>query len=790
MLDSSSLCSFRKTSRLALGLYLLAILAGLWLGAPQARAQYEGQRVVKVDVQGSATPSEVLRDRLKTKAGEDYDSSKASDDLSYLAKSMRTALVQIETASGGKGIVVHYLVTDFPRFRKLQTIGNQKLTTKRIEAIAKLKEGDVVVENVQTSLLRALRKEYRLLGMPQAQVTINLIDIPAEEGAKEQAKGPLADLQVVVNEGRQVQVDDVIIRGNKAFLTARLKLQMETKGSWTFIKNYYDEAAFNEDLGKLREFYARHGYFDVKIERGSFGEHVRGGKTVISPAVQISEGSRYCFGTTSIRGAHLFGAAEVQEPFSGLKGELFDDQLFAEAMNKLKSIYQDHGLLTTQIVPEYDYDAKNRIVNLVIKVEEKDRIYVGKIKLVRPSYNEDEKKSWFRGWYERVSPPVKDEAVLREVLLKPGDVYNKRLENDSMRRLGRLGVFDTNPEKLKAYNEPTGDPGVHNMVIEAQEAPTGALSGGVGYGDIWGLFLFGSATERNLHGEADAFSLQFMLGTLYSSASVSYFDRHLGDSENSLLTRLYYTQALRPGYEAKVVGLQSELGTPLSSDWTMYLRGRLEAVNLSRASGYHPREDVNRSYAVATGRVRFEQDTRYPFGNNPREGYLQSFGVEGGYAGGALVRFEAMRDQYWPLTDRLTYRLDAFAGLMPYSSSVLPIEERYFLGGDTDLRGFKFRGAGYFDPEDHDVPTGGAAKLLAKNEIHFPIYEPVSGVTFLDVGLLGENPASWQAPRASTGAGLRFDLQNVQVALDAALPILYQDHDEKRYFHFSLQSSF
>jgi outer membrane protein insertion porin family len=154
------------------------------------------------------------------------------------------------------------------------------------------------------------------------------------------------------------------------------------------------------------------------------------------------------------------------------------------------------------------------------------------------------------------------------------------------------------------------------------------------------------------------------------------------------------------------------------------------------------------------------------------------------------VRLEAARDQYLPVTEELTYRLNAFAGLMPYSASTVPIQERYFLGGDTDMRGFKFHGAGYFDSADNRVPIGGAGKLLAQNELHFPIVDPISGVGFVDVGTLGKNPLSWQAPRASVGTGLRFDLHSVQVALDLALPVVVQTNDQKRYFHFSIQTQF
>ena len=763
------------------GFLLIMICLGM---VPVAQGQSEGKRVDKIEIQGLAgTRPEQVQHGLKTQVGKPFNSVDVRADLGALARILRTAIVQTEPSPQG-GVIVYFVVTEYPRFRKLQVIGNQKMTTARIETLAKLKAGDKLDENVLRSFKRALSNEYKVLGMPQSRITLNIIDVPAEK----QGAPPQADLQVVLDEGRQVLAKDLIIKGNKAFSSLRLRTVIQTKGSWSFIKNYFDEETFKEDLARLREYYYAHGYFDVKVTRGTFQERVAGGKTSVSPVIQIDEGTRYRFGKADVRGGHLFGKAELLTPFTPLEGKLFAGQKFGEAIDQLKALYGDHGLLTTEIKSEFHYDHQKKIVDVTIAIEEKDRIYVGKIKLVRPAIPEEEKPSWFHKWYEHISPPVKEEAVLSEVLLKPGEVYNKKLENDSKRRLRRLGVF--NNETLKLYNEPTGEAGVHNMVIEAQEAMTGAISGGVGFGDSTGAFLFASFSEKNLHGEADVFSLQALLGTRDTSISATYLDRHLNGSINSLMNRLFYETLNRPGYRAQVAGLHSELGHPLDATWTAYLRGRLEFVQLSERDDYHPHEDVNQSYPVATARLRFEEDTRDYYRNRPRQGYLQSYGVEAGYAGGPLARFEGARDQYVPLTEQLTYRLNGYAGVMPYSASTLPIHERFFMGGDNDLRGFKYRGAGYHDSDDKDVPTGGAAKLLAKNELLFPIIDPVGGVVFADVGMLGKSPASWQAPRLSTGTGLRFDLNNVQVALDLAIPVLKQPEDETRFFHFNLQSQF
>ena len=779
---ASSRCFPSRCSLLLGGIWLLCLFA--WAGS--ARAQdLAGMTVQEVTIEGllSFEPQQLLP-YLKTKPQKLYNPIDVRDDIEELSKRLRTVQVQTE-ADGANGVKVKFTVTEFPRFRELQVIGNEKLKLKRVEGLSGLKEGDVLDESLQTGLRRALENEYKAIGLPQAKVALNLIDVP--DSGKPY---PVADLQIVLDEGSQVQVKDVIIEGNSELSTVKLKLNMETKGSFSFIKNYYADQVFEDDLARIRQAYYSLGYFDAKVERGSFQVEQRGDKSIVSPVVQITEGSRYKFGEVQVRGARLYSSVEVSAPFRHLIGQDYDAAKFQEALAELQGLYVDHGLLTTEIKPNYTYEQNPPRLSMLVEIKENDRIYVGDIKIVHPPSRADSDTSGsaFRKWYDSVAPPVKNETIAREILLKPGEIYNKQLERDSIRRLSRLGIFDA--EKIEAYNEPTDVEGVHNMVVRVEEAVTGAISGGVGFGDASGAFVFAQFAERNLHGEADQLIMNAQLGQRDSAITVTYLDRHYKDTDDSVSYTAFAEQLDRPGYTADQAGLHIERMHPLEDDWRRFIRARFEAVHLEERNGIDADEDIEDTYGVATLRFRFEEDTRKPWGQQPKSGYIQDFSFEGGYAGAPLARFEASRDQYFPVGDKYTYRLGAFGGLVPYSSDILPIHERYFLGGSTDMRGFKYRGAGYRDDKDDDLPTGGAAKIVVKNEFLYPLYNPVSGVLFTDVGALGRTPASWETPRVSVGAGLRFDMKNVKVAVDLAAPVIKKSGDETQFIHFSLQSQF
>jgi len=76
---------------------------------------------------------------------------------------------------------------------------------------------------------------------------------------------------------------------------------------------------------------------------------------------------------------------------------------------------------------------------------------------------------------------------------------------------------------------------------------------------------------------------------------------------------------------------------------------------------------------------------------------------------------------------------------VPVVTSNVPIFDRLYLGGSSNLRGFRFRD---ISPKDtNNQPIGGQSMARATTEISFPIVEKARGAIFYDVGLV--NPGPW-----------------------------------------------
>lgn len=775
-----------------------ALLAGVLLLQPGAiRAQHPSIASIEaIRFEGLTSRNEqrVLR-RLSSKVGEPYNALSVREDLRVLARMMRKARVRTEPGEDG-ALKLIFDVEEYPSLRSVQVIGNEVLSTEKIEKIIGLKPGEPLQDHALGAIRRAILKEYDRRGLAEAKVSVTYAQSiePTEVAA---AGGELphvessADLRVMIDEGKKIQVDDVVIEGNEAFGNWRLKAKMATKGSFLFLKNYFDAEDFEEDLIALRRFYWAQGYFEAMVESGPFEQRKKGKKLIVTPVVRIHEGVKYDIGGVKIRGARLFDPVTLAEAFDEITGKPYSEKTFAEALRVVEQTYFEAGFLTTIVQPIYDFDSEPGKVLFTIEITEGNRIYVGEVGLKRPPYEfEEDEPSRIRRFYSRIAPPISDEAINREILLEPGQVYDKALERRSERNLHDMGVFS----KVEIVNEPTADPRIHNVLISIEESATGQLFGGVGFGDASGAFVFAMIDERNLHGDARRLRIQAQIGSRSSNVNVSYQDRYYKDTEDTVTASVFYNRFRRPGYNERTVGFDVERARDIETRYGPMKRtvgGRVAHVSLDEESGVDPKEDFDVSYPVIAARMGFSQDESYPI-VNPTEGFSRAGQVELGYADGPLIKFTGRGALHRQLTKKLTYHFLPSGGFMPFESDQVGITERFFLGGTDDLRGFEFRGAGRRDEDDDDVPIGGGAKLLVKNELTFPIHTnpDITGVLFADIGTLGKSPVSFETPRASVGTGVRLKMGQTTLGLDLAVPVLKKGGDQTQFLHFSFQSSF
>ncbi|MBI3426713.1 MAG: translocation/assembly module TamB domain-containing protein [Acidobacteria bacterium] len=116
-------------------------------------------------------------------------------------------------------------------------------------------------------------------------------------------------------------------------------------------------------------------------------------------------------------------------------------------------------------------------------------------------------------------------------------------------------------------------------------------------------------------------------------------------------------------------------------------------------------------------------------------------------------------------------------GVISLSEQRLPISERFFSGGATTLRGFKFETAGPQGileprPGTRDLPTlvplGGDAEVLFNFELRYPLTQRLRLVPFYDVGnvFYQVKDINWARMTNTIGVGLHFNTPLGPIGVD------------------------
>ena len=719
------------------------------------------------------------------------------------------------------GIKLILVVHENPNIKEVQFVGNTKIPTTALQSACPVKAGDLIAPDTAIKIRTAIERMYRTKGYSQASVIVNTVD----QGTTQTV------VQVVIDEGQKLKVKDVIVRGNKAVSAFKLRFQLETKGSWLFIQNFYNSESFQNDLDILRQYYFTRGFFDVQVRAGEFISNPKG--QWVSPVIVIVEGPRYRVGEIRPTGFTLFMRDQIAEPFEAVRGRFYDAEKFKECIQKVKDLYGDEGYINAEVLPDHEADPKRGLVHFELRIEEHNRVYVRKIMIKKNEYPTED-LSFIERMHSRLSPPVTDEVIRREVLLKPGEAYRRFQETATADRLRSLDIFDS----VKIEPAMTSDENQRDVVLNVEEGNTGNIIFGIGLSELEGAYLHGAYVNRNLFGQARHLRTSFILGTRDLQFRISYLDRYFnlpgrwldryfqGDPSGLVPFRLdlyHETMRLRE-YNETHTGLSAVITRILRQGYLTEDYGvRLEYVQ-TKEDGYgdswnyfgvrrrHHREDSEErfgNYPLATLSYSIEENTTDDWWW-PTRGHILGGGAEVGFADGPLVKLSGRYSAYKKLNESLIYALNAKLGWMPLDAQNVGISERLFMGGSGDLRGFASRGVGPVDGKNDDLHIGGSTKLLLQNELRFPIYKQLKGFVFLDAGTLGEKPFEIGKPRVSGGVGVRFStakgrrygprwkagendldmMRGLHVEVSLGAPIVKDSNDDTQFLHFTFGSSF
>ncbi len=522
-----------------------------------------------------------------------------------------------------------------------------------------------------------------------------------------------------ITEGPKGRIKKITFKGNQHLKSADLKRVMQTK-EWTLFSiltktGILDEDILKNDVQILNAYYIDNGYLDSKVSEPKID--LRDSKR-IRIEIDITEGPLYRIGTIDFKGDVLTTKEDLFKSLTLKRGDPYRNSEVRKDINTLTGRFANQGYAYTEVNPEPSVDPKNLIVNLTFEIEKKKRVSFEKIQISGNTKS-------------------RDKVVRRELLVSEGELYNAADLNLSRDRLKRTGYFkeaDFTTSRGSAEDKV-------NLDVKVEEAPTGALSFGVGYSSLDKIVGSASVSDRNLFGLGYTASLKFALGRISRNVRFSFTDPYFLGYRYLAGTDLYNESREFTTYKYQITGGDIHFGKELTQKLRADLLYKLETIDVSNVgeeASFFIQSQEGKKLTSALG-LTFTRDTRDDF-FAPTRGSKLSLSVmnAGGILGGNnyFIKSQFMGSWFFPMPLKTVYNFRAQVGsITAYGGKEIPIYEKFFVGGMTTVRGFEYGMAGPTDIETGES-IGANRMLIFNHELVFPLSREIGlrGAVFLDFG--------------------------------------------------------
>jgi outer membrane protein insertion porin family len=616
-----------------------------------------------------------------------------------------------------------------------------------------------------------------------------------------------------VEEGPKVKVGRIKFTGNHAFSDRKLIRAMRHDRPYAIplyfwnipvLTKTYDREKLDEDLEVgVRGLYQDNGYFKVVVNPpvlenvDTEGHHLGvplTGRThgkAVNMTIKIEEGDRYQMGTLKIVSADPDKALSLKVDalksiFPLHQGDVFSAAKVRKAMQDYTKAYGQYGFIDFTAEPQFDIDDAAKRIDTTLRFNEEKQYYVRRIDFVG-------------------NTTTRDKVIRRELLLDEGQLFNKRAWEISILRLNQLDYFDRIEEDKAVEIKRNQKEGTVDLTLKLKEKGKQSIGLQGGVSGLAGTFIGLTYQTNNFLGLGETLTFSAQLGDIQRSFMFGFtepylFDRPISTGFTIFSSRYSFNQARQ---EALLLGQSVSINPQFiqnynqdSTGFTMFASYPVKRLSFTRVgltygltrTSITPFNDASRflfediQFRSISGPSALQgivsstltPTITYNTIDNPTnehsgKSYFYSFGFTGGPLGGNVNTITNVFDwkYFHPIQKRrnvIGFHASA-AYTTGYSGKEVPPYSRFYMGGESDLRGFDIRSISpvTFIPQSsaqpisfHDPTAGGAVRTFtvpvlayvatlpggdvqtAGNvEYRIPIVGPVTAALFFDGGTDG-----------------------------------------------------
>lgn len=716
--------------------------------------------------------SSTVLSTIKVKRGESVDQSGLDKIVKDLFDTGYFADVKVHR-DGNKIVIA---VVENPMVNQLTFEGNDEIEDDILKELIRLKPRQIYTLTKLKSDTKTLHDIYRLKGYFAAKVSPKII-------RRDQNR---VDVIFEIEEGEITKVEKILFVGNKAFSDSKLETAIQTKESrwYRFLTSddTYDPDRLAYDQELLRRFYLEHGYADFRV-KSAVAELTPDQKEFFI-TFTLEEGERFTFGELAVQSKiEKVEAKDLEGFLTASPGDWYSTKEIDKSIEAMIEHLGEQGYAFVDIVPRPSRAEEGHVIGVTFEINEGPRVYINRI-LIKGNFVTDE------------------DVIRREMKLFEGDAYNAHRIKQSERRIRYLGFF----KKVKITQQTADAPDKVDLIVEVEEEEsTGELWVAGGYNTAEGLLGDVGYRERNLLGRGQDLRLKFTISKKRHQIDLGFtepyfLDRPLraGFDVFNLASKKYFNSSFEHQQTGGRLRIGYDLVEYLTQSWFYELRtDRVTNVRANASKFIREQEGNSTTSLVSHGLSYDRRDSPI----NATSGYY--VGMSNQVAGlGGNVRY--LKNDFYggylhSIIEDWVLGLKANTGIMTGLGKDVRIVDRYNLGGDGWMRGFKESGV---DPRDKKTldPLGGTKYYLATAELEFPIGLPrefgVKGNVFTDVGSVWDAEESksevleTSSPRVSIGAGISWRSPIGPIHVDFARSVHKESQDRGRTVHFGFGTRF
>ncbi len=551
----------------------------------------------------------------------------------------------------------------------------------------------------------------------------------------------------------------------------------------------------------LQRLYREQGYLNAEIDKPRYEFEGPVARVVLA----VREGPQFTVNDVSFNGVAALEESDLTMALPVVPGDPFLPSAAENALQHIRDQYWARGYNDVRTAYQLTIDRVGGRTSVAFTVDEGRQSIVREIRVAG-------------------NDKTSERLVREQIIVEPAQPLNLQALSRSRKNLYDSGAFsivdlsrDTVVETTPAGNDDanvigaiTGEQPAKPVIVEVavREVQPYQFRYGASYdteGKLGGVFdaslhnVFGKA---RVLGVASRYDMQVREGRVYMSQPT------LMHWPIQTTASIYYREERNPATEISDAfnvdrrGISIQQERRLKSDYVWNYGYRFERARSFDPLGAGPEEFIKVS-PLSSAFVRETRDeildatrgsfSSHAFSFSPQwlgsdDTYLKYFGQYFHYIPLQPERRKRFSNEI--IRPRFVFATGVRLGLSKGMGTFVPTSERFYAGGSTTIRGFEQNALGPIAADGK--PIGGDALFVLNNELRFPLFSILDGVTFLDAGNVFERTKDFSLTdiRKSAGVGVRLRTKWVLVRGDYGFVLDRRAGEPRGRFYFSIGQAF